>query len=34
LAGLRGLPLERIEEATSANARRVLRLPQAIPASR
>lgn len=29
LASLRGLPLERIEEATSANARRALRLPEA-----
>jgi hypothetical protein len=33
LAGLRGLPLERIEEATSANARRVLRLPPEITVS-
>jgi TatD DNase family protein len=33
LAGLRGVPLERIAEATSANARRALRLPPGIPAS-
>lgn len=34
LAGLRGLPLERIEEATSANARRALRLPPPAAAPR